>query len=321
MSDVVKKLVRCTGLSERDVRIIISNAHKRYKVYYIKKKSGGRREIAQPSAEVKFLQRAFVEMFGKCMPVHEAATAYRTGLSIADNAGRHTQSGPILKLDFTSFFPSIKGGDWHKYCRDRGIFEREEDILLSTALLFRTKPNGTVYRLSIGAPSSPLVSNAMMYDFDQLTAEMCQREEVIYTRYADDLTFSAKRTGYLVNIERNIKNTLRSMEYPRLYINNRKTVLATTKYGRKVTGLVLTNEGGVSVGRERKRLVRAQLNHARHGDMTPEELSRLAGMLAFIKGVEPEFIARMANKYGETLLKEVFSASKYGEQSPHPTRR
>ena len=136
MSELVSRLAARTGLSEWDVRRIMSSAPVRYKVYAIPKRSGGQRIISQPAREVKLLQRALSDVLLKDLPVHDAAMAYRNGRSIADNARRHAKSGPILKMDFKDFFPSIRGQDWVSYCRDTGCLTEVEDIHLSTLLLF-----------------------------------------------------------------------------------------------------------------------------------------------------------------------------------------
>ena len=111
MSRIVKLLSLETGLSEFAVRRIMQTAPHRYKVFYIPKRNGSMRRIAQPSKEVKLLQRVMVEKFLQFMPIHPAATAYNAGCSIVKNAKIHASDGPILKMDFKDFFPSIKKSD------------------------------------------------------------------------------------------------------------------------------------------------------------------------------------------------------------------
>jgi RNA-directed DNA polymerase len=125
---------------------------------------------------------------------------------------------------------------------------------------------------------------------------------VTYTRYADDLAFSAKRTGYLTGVERVLRRTIREIKSPSLTINENKTVLATRKYRRMVTGLILTNDGTVSLGHDRKRAIRAALHHAEQGRLTIPEQAHLAGLLAFVQGVEPEFFTRLVARYGAELI-------------------
>lgn len=302
MSRLLRILQERTGLDERALLRIIASAPDRYKVYSIPKRSGGRREIAHPASELKALQRALVDGFLDERPVHPAAMAYVRGKSIRTNATAHVTSGPILKFDFAEFFPSITHRDWRLYCRQHGLFESDEDIRYASRILFRRPRGGQILRLSIGAPSSPIVSNILMYEFDRLISERVSQDFVTYTRYADDLTFSAERTGYLNSVTKALNATIREVPYPKLKLNEKKTVLATTKYHRQVTGLVLTLDGRISLGRERKRLIRAQLHHFMLGKLTTEQIKHLAGMMAFAKDMEPEFYTRMQLHYGEGLF-------------------
>lgn len=309
MVKLIAQLASASGLLENDVRKIVMTAHRRYKHYTIKKRDGTDRAISQPAKEVKLLQRIFQKEFLQGLPVHPAATAYEKGLSIKENAERHMHNGPILKLDFTNFFPSIKASDWVEYAEIHDLLEDFEDRELSARLLFKSSGTSAGMRLAIGAPTSPHISNLLMYDFDRLMAERASKEIVTYTRYADDLTFSAKRTGYLQPIEKLVRKTLREIDRPRLKLNDEKTVFATMKYRRVVTGLTLTNDGNISIGRERKKLIRAMINHYARGLLDADNTRRLVGLLAFANDAEPEFLLRMKLKYGEQLMSEILNAS------------
>ncbi|TCU59322.1 reverse transcriptase (RNA-dependent DNA polymerase) [Novosphingobium sp. PhB57] len=304
MSKIIRLLTAETGLPTHDVRAIINRAPISYKHYTIKKRSGADRPIAQPAREVKRLQKILMGFLSD-LPVHSAATAYAPGASIKDNAERHAKNGPILKFDFTNFFTSIRERDWKNYCAKYNLFDDPDDVTLSTKLFFCRVPGSTLLRLAIGAPSSPWLSNVLMYEFDDLISRRVRQDQVTYTRYADDLTFSARRTGYLTRVEKILNRTLSEMENPRLTLNQEKTVLATMKYRRVVTGLVLANDGRVTLGRERKRRIRAALHSAFAGKLDAEAMTRLAGMLAFVKSVEPEFFEQIAARYGENVISKL----------------
>ncbi len=305
MSKLIRILSNTSGLGENDVRSIIKTAPVRYKTYPIPKRNGGTRIISQPAREVKFLQRIFVEEILSNLPVHHSAMAYREGKSIRDNAAVHAGTGAIFKFDFENFFPSIVANDWRSYCAKHGIFEDDEDIHLSSLLLFNRTKFGSVLRLAIGAPSSPLLSNVLMFEFNSRIAEAVAKDKVIYSRYADDLTFSAARAGNLAGIERTLRKIIRETVSPRLRVNENKTVLATTKYRRVVTGLVLSDDGAVSLGRDRKREIRAALHHYTLGRLDRSEIIRLAGLLAFVNAVEPDFLARLSTKFGVDTIKRI----------------
>lgn len=294
-----------TGLRQLDLQRIMVSAPHRYKVYSIPKRSGGSRQIAQPAREVKAVQRALMRVLLEELPVHAAATAYRKGISIRDNARPHAASGPILKLDLKNFFPSIRVADWVSYCGESGCLTERTDVALTAQLLF-FKPKGTrSLSLAIGAPSSPILSNILMYKFDESLSEELSKDKVIYTRYADDMTFSAPRTGYLTGVMSTVARRLRRLQFPKLSINGEKTTYVTMKYHRAVTGLTLANDGRVTIGRNQKRTISASVHHAVMGTLDAEDKQMLSGMLAFINAVEPAFIGVLRRKYGNAIIADI----------------
>ena len=108
MIGVVRKVAESVGISPQSCRRIAASAHLRYKVFAIPKRGGrGHRVVAQPSREVKAVQRALASWLSGVLPVHAAATAYKPGTSILQNAQLHANARYLTKLDLVSFFPSI----------------------------------------------------------------------------------------------------------------------------------------------------------------------------------------------------------------------
>jgi RNA-directed DNA polymerase len=280
------------------------SAPRRYKVYHIPKRSGGSREIAQPAREVKLLQRVLIEKLLSKLPVHDAATAYCNGRSIATNASRHAGHGPILKMDFRDFFPSIRAEDWILYCRNASLLD-EADAVLSAQILFRRAKHEHVLKLSIGAPSSPILSNILLVPFDTMVTAEAAKRRIRYTRYADDLTFSGQRMGMLKDMVDVVHATVKQMQRPKLTVNLEKTTFVTAKYRRVVTGVTLANDGSLSLGHDRKRLLSASVHHAVLGKLNAQELLKLSGDLAFANVVEPAFLARLGRKYGFEVIQRV----------------
>lgn len=305
MSELLRKLAAESGLNDTDVRMLVATAPRRYKQYEIDKRNGGKREIAQPARELKILQRILVDNVLNLLPISSAATAYRAGVSIRANAEYHAAGNSILKFDFKDFFPSIVSSDWENYCKDNHIFDNQLDIEISSNILFFKKNKNTVLRLAIGAPSSPILSNILMRSIDEKILRAVSEDKVVYTRYADDMTFSAARAFNLVNVERLLRTIISETNYPRLRINEEKTVFATSKYRRFVTGLVITNDGQVSLGRDRKRRISAGIDHFRKSKLNSEETAKLAGMLAFVHAVEPNFLDRLIARYGIETIKRI----------------
>lgn len=306
---LIPVISRDVGLSLHDVITICRTAPYRYKVYEIKKRSGrGVRVIAQPAPEVKLVQRWVVENVLSKLPVHVSCMGYVCGVNIRDNAQKHSENDYLLKMDFRSFFPSIVPSDFEKHVkRYAPQLLNEEDLHLLKTLLFWKNLKKDKLELSIGAPSSPMLSNTILYQYDHLMYQSCSKIDVVYTRYADDLTFSTKQKFVLKNVYADAVQNACILEYPSLIINHEKTVFASKKNRRMVTGLVLSNEDEVSLGRERKRMLRAQVNRFRKGMLDELEIQQLRGNLNFAANAEPSYVKRLVNYYGNDIMRHLLS--------------
>ncbi len=306
MSEILLGLTEAMPLSQEELLKLIRSSPMRYKVYLIAKRMPGQfRTIAQPAREVKALQHWVMSHFLVQFPVDPAATAYRIGMNITDNARPHVNSRFLLKLDFKDFFPSIHGTDFKRFLAKNAPSVTSDDAELLTRILF-WRPKGTRQLcLAIGAPSSPLLSNILLADFDRQVARFCSKWRITYTRYADDLSFSAQTSALLARAEEMVTALCRRTRSPLLTLNQEKTVRVSKKRLRRVTGLVLTNEGHISLGRDTKRDIRATVHHFLTGKLTREETLSLRGTLAYVKSVEPEFLNRLRTKYGFQIIRRI----------------
>lgn len=287
------------SLSERDVRVLLFTAAYRYKLHYIEKRHGrGKRLIAQPTAEIKLLQHWALEKYVNHLPVHKAATAYRLGISIKDHASIHADNRYLLKLDFQDFFPSILGKHFLMHLKSHASIV-DDDANLLMRLLFRFDREVQDYVLSIGAPSSPAVSNTIMYDFDNKLTNYCRRHDIVYTRYADDLALSTSKPKVLNDAFDFVRRFCSDMPYPRLQLNDAKTVFTSKKHRRQLTGLILSNDGKPSLGREKKRLIRSMAHHFSLGELPEDQILHLRGLLAFAFSIEPLFFSSINRMIGD----------------------
>lgn len=293
-----QRLLARSPFSEHELIVLIATAPSRYKVHYVEKRGGrGRREIAQPTKEIKFLQRLLVKHELNALPIHDAAVAYRAGLSISDHARPHAQGRYLLKLDFKDFFPSIKWASL-AYCLARDTeYTREELWILGNLLCRKAKVSGA-HQLSIGAPSSPHISNYVLHEFDSKLTELCSSCGVTYTRYADDLAFSTRTPGTLDAVEQEVRRLLGELEYLELQLNETKSVNVSRKQRRTLVGLTLSNDGHASIGREAKRQLRLAMHRASLGTLPATETANLQGRLAFTYAIDPKFVDELLKRYG-----------------------
>lgn len=302
---IIEEIAKDTGIDPVYLYKLSRTASHRYKTFTIPKRSDGVREIQQPSAEIKFVQRWLITSVFSQLPIHDAATAYREGVGIADNARRHVRSKFILKLDFVDFFPSITRSDIIR------LLNRNRQ-LIPTPLSRRDLQHigNFVCRndaLCIGAPSSPILSNAVMWNFDDFWSRRANESGVNYSRYSDDICFSSDRRGILARFFDEMKRYLETSRWPNLQINNEKTVFSSKRRRRIVTGLVLSSEGKISIGRSKKRWIRGLVYRYKKGELSSYELSYLRGYLAHVHAVETTFLTSLRKKFGYRTIKKVLN--------------
>lgn len=292
VDEVVGQISARTKLSRADIFTILVTAPSRYKIYKIKKRDKTDRIIAHPSRELKAIQRAILSIFPKDIPIHPAAYAYEHGCSIKKNALAHAGKIWIAKFDLENFFNSIKSDDWAKYLTEIGC--DSSFIKISKLAFFWKARNSNDHCLSVGAPSSPFVSNRFMYKFDDHIAKFSADNNIVYTRYADDITFSCDEKIDLDVIRKEIENALSITG--NISIKEKKTRLIGPGKRKTVTGIIIKGEGGISLGRRRKRNIEAMLHKyiAKNESVNPNILN---GHLAFLKDIDPEGYARLHKKY------------------------
>lgn len=291
-NDLLLQMSSDFGMLAGHLQSIVRTAPIRYKVFYIPKRTGGLREVAQPAREVKAIQRWLMKRLEPLLPLHDAATAYRSGASIKKNAQRHVESDYLLKMDFRNFFPSILMTDIIRHLEIHCGQQYDPSAIKLIAYVFTWAPKRQgPLRLCIGAPTSPLLSNSVMFDFDEQLSSAAASDGVTYTRYADDLALSSRASGTLNNYPGLVAKLAGNLNYPQLELNERKTVFASRAGRRVITGVTLTADRQTSIGRKRKREIRAMYHRMILGKLSPDEQQELAGLIAFADDVEPGFSA------------------------------
>lgn len=290
---LIDKFSKEIGLPRPSVQKIAASANYLYKHYTIPKRSGGERDIYHPTPRLKLVQRWITRHVIRDLPVSDAAMAYRKGKSITDNARLHAGKRFLLKMDFTDFFPSIKARDLQPILTSRGY--DPEDVNFILTICFKSGS------LTIGAPSSPAVSNIVMFALDQEFKGIADRRKLTYSRYADDLTFAGNVRGNLIEAKKDVERLIGTWASPNLTLNQRKTVLVSSAHRQKVTGITLTTDGEISIGREKKRELRAIVHRSTYQKLEPEVEAYVQGWLAYANSIEPKFVDSLRKKFDTYL--------------------
>jgi RNA-directed DNA polymerase len=262
----------------------------KYKSYTIAKKSGGTRLIQEPNVQLKkyqsilnfYLQQYYhflkpEGVFGFVINPNKSIKK----CNIADNASVHTNQKWVLNMDLKYFFPSIQA---HKI---KALFSSElfgysTEIVHALSLL--TTFEG---KLPTGAPTSPVLSNFICISLDHDLLAYCAKNDIKYSRYADDLTFSSQSVFTEVSIE-SIKLIIAKH---RFVLNDKKTRLKSINRKQTVTGLVVNQ--GVSINRPLLKTVRAMLFDASKNGIQTATANHFKLSLTQAKNQEIQFINKL----------------------------
>lgn len=243
-----------------------------YSVYSLPKVNGGRRIIAQPSRSLKAVQAWILRNILDKLRSSQYSKGFERGCSILDNAKPHIGANYILSIDLENFFPSIKASKVYGVFRSIG-YNKEMSILLTNICVY----DGS---LPQGAPTSPKLANLICSNLDARIQGYAGPRGITYTRYADDITLSGQSASKIQRANQFINIIISGEE---LKINSSKTRLCGTRRQKKITGLIL-NENGVGIGREKLKELRAKLHYLYLGKN--DNFDHVNGLLSFVSSVD-----------------------------------
>lgn len=297
---LIEALQKQSGVSVANLQWLALTASHRYKTYEIPKRTGGTRTIHHPSRALKGVQRWISKFLFRQLPVHQSAMAYTKGSGILRNAEAHLHSSFTVRMDFEDFFPSFNQEGVERFLR---FCNRESFVDISDAdIEFIGRIVCRYGHLTIGAPSSPSLTNVMMYSFDRQIADLAERRKLIYTRYADDLFLSSFEANNLSDIPDIISSIVKTFPFAPLKINNDKTAYLSRRYARRITGLVLTPDNKISIGRDNKREIKSLVHRYKYGSLDRDKIDFLSGYVSYVRNVDEKFFISLKNKYGSELI-------------------
>jgi len=228
-----------------------------YKNYTISKKKGGERQIFAPEKQLKKIQKHlnyFLQAYYLMIKPDEVhgfvVNPHYLGMhcNILENAKVHTGKKCVLNIDLKDFFPSISSMQV-KQIFSSNYFGFNEQIATALTLL-------TTYesKLPIGSPASPVISNFICIQLDKDLKKFANANDLRYSRYADDLTFSSD-TKISNDTILDIINLIKKNNFE---INQKKLRLKTANRKQTVTGLIVNEKANVD--RKLLKKIRAMLH-------------------------------------------------------------
>lgn len=225
---------------------IANNSQKYYTIKYINKKDGTKRKLLIPNCFLKRIQQNILHNILYGLTPSKYVKSYQQNLTLKDNASPHQNQKMVLKLDIKNFFPSISFEDIYKILPNE-ILPPSIKVLITHLCTYENY-------LPQGAPTSPMLSNLVLKNFDNYIGSYCKKQNINYTRYCDDLTFSGDfNPYYLIN---KVRAFLEEMGFN---LNDKKTKIITRKNRQIITGLVVNKK--INVPKQYRQKIRQEMYH------------------------------------------------------------
>jgi retron-type reverse transcriptase len=289
-----------------------------YVTFDVPKRSGGLRRLAAPQPHLAAAQRWVLDNVLAKVPTEAPAHGFVKGRSTVTNATPHLGAGLVVNLDLADFFPTVS------FPRVRGLFQSlgySPAIATLLALLCTESPRtlveheGTKLWVAVGPPAlpqgactSPAISNLVSRKLDRRLAGVARVLGWTYTRYADDMTFSAapgKSPGAAVLLAR-----VRHVITDEGFVLNAKKGRLQRRAGRQtVTGIVVNDR--LALPRAEVRRLRALLHGARKTGLAAQNREGHPNFEAWLRG-KLAYLAMVDRERGLVMLAELDMLLKRG---------
>ena len=245
-------LARRLGVTQRE----LSSLRPEYSEFFLTKRLGGTRRILAPSPQLKDWQRRIGKRVLQKLSAHPTAIGFERGQSIVTHARMHTRQAVVMRMDIREFFGSTTTDRVFNFFRKIG-WKRIAAHWLTDACTYDGQ-------LPQGAPTSPRLSNLVNYLMDVRLAGLAKASGAIYSRYADDLTFSfsVDQTASIRRVQFGARQIVHEFGYQ---LHRRKKSFVRRQHQQQlVCGLVVNQQ--VRLPRETRRWLRAVEHRHSMGD-------------------------------------------------------
>lgn len=249
----------------------------------IPKKDGTSRTLYVPHLALKVVQKWILKEILEKINVSYQSMAFvpnKNGLRV--NAEYHKKNLFILEMDIKNFFGSIQEKQVFQLFCKIGYNTDVSAVLANLCTYEDVLPQGAV--------TSPYIANLVTYHLDVRLNGLCSRKDIVYTRYADDLSFSSNNRTKLNSIEKIVKYIVKEEGFE---INEKKTRYLSNDVKKTITGITINNEE-VHVDKALKKKIRAMIfNSIVNKDYTRND--KIKGSIAYVDSIEKGYKEKILN--------------------------
>jgi RNA-directed DNA polymerase len=268
-----KDIANLLEIDEKSLRyyLFVIRPENMYRSFSISKKNGGSRQINAPLKKWRNIQRKMAYILTLIYKPKVCAYGFIKQKNILGNALQHTKKAEILNIDLKDFFTQFHFGRIAGLLKSKPYSLGEEAAITIAQIACL---NGV---LPQGAPTSPVLTNMLCAPLDNQLMQFAKKHRLIYTRYADDITFSSYRHNISGNIIfENADNlvlcdSLKTILKKNNLVANEEKITFRTKHERQeVTGVVINKFPNIR--REYLKNIRALLHNCQENGIYNEAL-------------------------------------------------
>lgn len=291
----------------------------------IKKRSSGYRNICVPEPDLLKVQRWIDKFILSQVKASPYSYAFENGQSIVQCAEQHLGCKWLIKIDLRNFFESLSEIQVYRVFRDLGYqnlisFELARictKLGTSTSNVWKNKHEEGIdaYKSSVighlpqGAPTSPKLANLIVRSLDHEIAVIADTYGLVYTRYADDLTFSTACPTFTREKGKEfIQKIFKLIPKHGLRHHPQKTQIVPPGARKVVLGLLVDGDKKVRLSKEFRSTIECHWYYCR-GDASRHAAKRgfssifglmnhVNGLISFARQVDSQYVDKLQRKYG-----------------------
>lgn len=285
-------------------------------IRYIKMKNKTRKIVTYKSddCELKAYHRKVARFLNDVFINSIFAKAYSKNQSIYENGKAHMYNDYFIMLDVADYFHSIN----HKTLVSKLYLEGNrlnvDNITYKECVEIVKNCSVNEKGIPLGFITSPILSNIYLKEFDGILYGVLKKlglNNVIYTRYADDICISFKECDNCAKEEKRIIRTVDSLlKRYHLKLNTKKTRsynFAVTNH-IKITGVNIVKDSlnfrKLTIGKKVKNnLFWDAVKCYNRADTTSEEIQKIKGMQSFVLSIEKR---GYEEGFSENMMKQVY---------------
>lgn len=187
-------------------------------------------------------------------------------------------------MDIKDFFNNVNFNMVYNTCFNETLYPKKLGMLLTNLCTYNNS-------LPQGAPTSGYISNIVLRSFDEKIGLFCKNNDIEYTRYSDDMTFSGDfNTGELIKL---VNELLYEQGFS---LNKKKIIVVNKKTRQQVTGIIVNEK--LSIRKSYKKKIRQEIYYINKFGLKSHLIKRK------IKLEEKEYLNKLLGKINFVLQVE-----------------